>query len=154
MNEPRLLSFKASRRAIGLAVFTGLTLECTFVRELSADDRKAKTSTRGFIRWGLETFLTDAVLVEEPLTRPGTRAWELARVIGEEASVLGQGYGTLHPANVLAPRDRPRRIPRQELRVLARLIWPTLLARPCNPVALDAAVLGLYRQCDELLGPN
>jgi hypothetical protein len=151
MNEPRLLSFKAGRRAIGLAVFTGLTLECTFVRELSSEDRKAKASTRGFVRWGLETFVTDSIMAEEPVTRPGTRAWDLARVIGEEASVLQQGYATLRPANVLAPRDRPRRVPRQELRVLARLLWPTLLSRPCNPVALDAAVLGLYRQSDVLL---
>jgi hypothetical protein len=150
MIEPRLLSFKASRRAIGLAVFTGLTLECTFVRELSSDDRKAKTSTRAFVRWGMETFLTDAVLVEEAVTRPGTRAWELSQVIGDEASVLPQGCLVLHPSHVLAHRDRPRRIPRQELRVLGRLLWPTLLARPCNPVALDAAVLGLYRQATVL----
>lgn len=146
MIEPRLLCFKASRRAIGLAVFSGLTLECTFVRELSAEERLAKTSTQTFVRWSIETFLTDAVLVEEPVTRPGTRARDLARIIYDQAAALQQTVSSSHPHDVLARRDRPSRVPRQELRLLARLLWPGLLARPCNPVALDAAVLGMYHQ--------
>jgi hypothetical protein len=152
MNEPRLLSFKASRRAIGLAVFTGLTLECTFVRELSSDGRKAVASTRQFVRWSIETFPSDSILVEKALTHPGSRGQELARIIRDEGRVVpGGGCIEAHPADVFAPHDRPWRIPRQELRLLARLLWPILLTRPSNPVALDAAILGLNRQAQVLL---
>lgn len=150
MFEPRLLCYKATRRAIGLAVFTGLTLEGTFVRELSSDERLATVSTRAFVRWGIETFLTDAVLVEETVTRPGTRAWQLARTIGDEAAALQQTVSSARPGDILACNDRPRLVVRQEVRLMARQLWPGLLARPCNPVALDAAVLGLYHQSQTL----
>ena len=151
MNDPQLLSFRATRRAIGLAVFSGLTLECTFVREVSADAAKAVESTRAFVAWALETFPTQKVLVEEPVTKDGTRARELDRAIRAELAAVHQSVQTTAGRELLARMDRPPRVPRQELRHIARQIWPQLLGQPCNPVALDAAVLGLFYQVSALL---
>jgi hypothetical protein len=151
-NDMNLLCFRVSRRAIGLAVFSGVTLECTFVRELTSEARSAGQSARAFARWALETFPTDAILIEQPVTQLGSRARELDRILRDELAVIGKPLAELSSRDVLAPRDQPSRSPRQELRLMARMLWPALLRRPCNPVALDAAVLGLYRQTVDLLG--
>lgn len=152
MHNRQLLAFRASRRVIGLACFSGLLLECTFVRELSAEGRAAEQSTRAFVRWALETFPADAVVIEEPVTRPGTRAQELAGVIHREAAAVAEAVTTRKARTLLAEGDRPSRQPRQELRSLAQDLWPQL--RAGSPVALDAAMVGLYEQATHLFTTN
>jgi hypothetical protein len=153
MNDSKLLAIRAGRRAIGLAVFSGLTLECTFFRELTATAHSAEASTRAFVRWILETFPAESVLVEAPVTKASTRAQKLRQAVLDELAAVYTSVDAASAPDVFARRDRPHPLPRRQLRALAATLWPQLFGRACNPVCLDAAVLGLYAQTTELLTP-
>jgi hypothetical protein len=151
MNEQKLLAFKSGRRSVGLAVFSGLTLECTFVRQLSANGASARQSAVAFVRWALDTFPADAAVVEESVAGAGERRSALAAVIRAELGGCVREITVHAPDEVLAKADRPARPPRKELRELACSLWPAFVTRPVSTVALDAAILGFYRQVHGLL---
>ena len=150
MNEPRLLAFRAGSRSLAVAVFTGLTLDCTFVRELPFSIPAAGRSTVAFIRWALDTFPSTVAVVEHNESARLTKTGELARLIEDELTTK-LAVARIAPEDVLAPPDRPRRRPRKELRQIARELWPELEKRRVSPLILDAAVLGLHHQTTVLL---
>src|SRR5688572_25194703 len=111
MNEPKLLAFKTGRRAVGLAVFSGLTLECSIVRELSANGTLAKQSTRAFTRWALETFPCDSAVVESPPVGLDSRRSDLAGAVRDELGGRVRELSVRAPHEILAEPDRPARQP-------------------------------------------
>ena len=148
MNE-RLLAIAVSRRCVAAAAFNGLTLECSFIRELSSQEGKAADSAKKFISWLRGVFPESTWALELPITRDDTRRAVLVKLVKVE--LAGERPRTVQTHEMFNAFGEPRLRTRLDLRRTVATIFPALNARSQHPATLDAAGVGLFVQTARLL---
>lgn len=150
MEQLRVAAIRMERRAVAVAIFIGVRLDYTQVRQLVADAAKAETSVIGFLNWILATFRIQSAAVESIDSEDQIHRAELARVAVEVLRQASVPIWEVSKAEVLASFGHPPLRNRKELREAVAFIWPILNSRDTSPWALDAAAVGLYVQTERL----
>lgn len=149
----RLLSIKAERRAVAIAVFQGSTLRYAEVLTLSSDPEAAQTSAVGFINRTLDRFKIDSAVLEDAVTSEESRSAELIHALEQAISAAGIptrriGKQALFESYAVTPLTT-----RRELHDVIAAIWPQLGTPDFHPSVQDAAAAGLHVQTEcRLLG--
>jgi hypothetical protein len=148
VSRPRLLAVRIERRAVAVAVFSGLHLEGRRVLQLSSDPDRAQASAIGFIR---------EVLLENPCPSAAmeTVADDISRAaiyqaMLEEFRSEGVSLWEIPAKTVLKSLCYPPLKSRSELHELMQEIWPVQGLKQSELCALDAFALGLYVQTERL----
>jgi hypothetical protein len=148
--RPRLVAFRAERRTIAVAVFTGTHLEGRRVRQLSSNPRRAESSAVGFVRAVLaEADCTSAAIETAPAQEDILRS-SLHRAIVAEVRTAGISLWEISKNTLLSAFSHPRLKSRRELRDAVLSIWPLPDLKQSETCALDAFALGLFVQTERL----
>lgn len=143
------------RRTVALAVFRELHLEGVIVRHIPNDLSRAENTILGFAHEMCSHYRIAGVAIEtsERTTARLRRSYACARKAFEEESVSLHEIPVCELMESYAYRPPTRR---QQLRRIARKIWPVLDNKRHGIAALDAALIGLYIQTKHLLNidPN
>lgn len=144
----RLLAITVSRRCVAAAAYSGVNLDCTFVRELSSNGAKASESARKFALWLLEVYPSSRVVIEQPADGDTRRSdlFHLIRLALEAIHPVALVSGE-HVIFAFGEACRTR----VEVRQTVATILPLLNDTSRNTAVLDAAALGLYVQTDSFL---
>jgi hypothetical protein len=151
MGNSKLLAIKVERRTVAAAVFVGLHLDYTQVRQLSSSHTKAESSALGFVHWLAGMFDAESVAMEVQSADSPIRRADLTRAI--VASVRGAGLAVwettkhqLFEAFAVPPLKT-----RKQLREIVSSFWPILEDDRLVAPVMDAAALGLYVQVQRKL---
>ena len=150
--RPRLLAVKIERRAVAVALFSGLHLEGRRVLQLSSDPTRAEASTAAFIREVLSENDCPSAAVESvsgDVRRAILHATILQQCRDNGISVLG-----ISAKIVLETLAHPPLRSRGELRALMLQMWPVQGLKQSQMCALDAFALGLYVQTEWLFAAD
>ena len=138
------------RRTAALAVFRELHLEGVIVRHIPNDTRHAENTILGFAHEMCSHYQLSAVALEKPerITARLRNGYASACKAFEEESVPRHQIqiGDLMKSYASRPLTS-----RQQLRRIARKIWPVLDNKRYGIASLDAALVGLYIQTEYLL---
>jgi hypothetical protein len=141
------------RRTVAVAVFRELHLEGVVVRHIPSDTTRAENTIVGFAHEMCSHYKISAVAIEtnERATARLERSYACARKAFEDESV------SLHEVPLRELMEsyayRPLKL-RQQLRRIARKIWPVLENKRYGITSLDAALVGLCAQTKRLLNIN
>lgn len=147
-----LLSVKAERRVVAVAIFRNHTLRYAAARNLSSDPEVAASSALDFVLRSLRRFDVGSAALEDAHASDEARSVELLNRI--EGLILQQGIPThrfskqsLFEAYAVEPLTS-----RKELRAVVGEFWPQLNTGDFPGAVLDAAALGLYADTEDRLG--
>jgi hypothetical protein len=141
------------RRTAAIAIFRELHLEGVVVRHIPSDISRAEDTIMGFSHEMCSHYSISAVAIEtsEGTTARLKRSYACARKAFAEESV------SLHEVPLRELMEsyayRPLKL-RQQLRRIARKIWPVLENKRYGITSLDAALVGLCVQTKHLLNIN
>jgi|SRR6185312_1601132 len=141
------------RRTAAIALFRELRLEGVIVRHLPNDMLRAENAIVGFAHEICNHYEIAIIAVEsaERITERQQRSYRIAREAFDDESVA------IHEVPIQELMEcyafRPLRV-RQQLRRIARNIWPSLATKQYGNTALDAALVGLCIQTKHLLSIN
>jgi hypothetical protein len=153
MFDSTLAAVSIQRRAAAIAIFRKSHLEEVFTRQFPNDLRIAENRMIGFIRRVLDRSRVGLVTVETADTKSDRirGLWQVANEIfrAEGIPIQATASDILYNSFAVPPLRN-----RDQLRRIARSIWPQLDNRESGRVALDAAVLGLHTQTERLFTIN
>jgi hypothetical protein len=141
------------RRTVALAIFRELHLEGVIVRHIPNDLSRAESAILGFAHEMCSHYKISAAVFEasERATTRIKRSYACARTALEEESISLHEVPICELMEGYAYRPLKRR---QQLRRIARKIWPVLDNKRYGIAALDAALIGLHLQTKHLLNIN
>jgi hypothetical protein len=146
--HPRLLAVRVERRAVAVAVFSGVHLEGRRVLQLSSDAARAEASTAGFIRAVLSENDCPSAAIES--VSGDVRRAVLRAAIMDHCRANGISVWEVSGRIVLEALSHPPLKSRAELRDLMLRMWPVQGLKQSQLCALDAVALGLYVQTERL----
>lgn len=154
MFDLTLAALSIQRRAAAIAVFRKTHLEEVFTRQFPNDLMIAENRMIGFVRRVLERNRVELVAFETAnikLTNRTRGFWQVANGIFHAEGIPIQTI----PSDVLYNSFAvPPLRNRDQLRKIARSVWPQLDNRAADRAALDAAALGLFVQTERLFAIN
>ena len=150
--HPRLLAVRVERRAVAVAVFSGLHLEGRRVLQLSSDPARAATSTAGFIREVLSENECPSAAIEA--ISGDVRRAKLHAAVMEHCRESGISVWEISGKTVVDAMCHPPLKSRTELRELMLQMWPVQGLKQSEMCALDAFALGLYVQTERLFAAD
>jgi hypothetical protein len=146
-----LISIKAERRCIAVAVFRGGTLRYAEVLTLSSDPRAAENSAVGFVNRNVERFEAAFAVLEDAVTADESRSASLIAAL--ERAIAAQGVPTHRIGKLelfLNFAVRPLKT-RKELHTIIVDFWPQLNSSDFHSSIMDAAAAGLFVQTEHRL---
>jgi hypothetical protein len=150
--HPRLLSVRVERRAVAVAVFSGVHLEGRRVLQLSSDPKRAEDSIAAFMREVLHENDCPAAAIESV---PGDiRRAVLHRAILQECRANGMSVWEISKQTVFDALAHPPLKTRSEVRELMLRMWPMVALKRSQVCALDAFALGLYVQTERFFAAD
>jgi hypothetical protein len=150
--HPRLLAVRVERRAVAVAVFSGVHLEGRRVLQLSSDPARAEASTAGFIRAVLSENECPSAAIES--VSGDIRRAILHAAVMEHCRANGTSVWEVSGKAVLEALCHPLLKSRGELRDLMLHMWPVQDLKQSQMCALDAFALGLYVQTERLFAAD
>jgi hypothetical protein len=150
--HPRLLAVRVERRAVAVAVFSGVHLEGRRVLQLSSDASRAGASTAGFIRAVLSENDCPSAAIES--VSGDIRRAILHAAVMEHCRANGTSVWEVSGRNVLDALAHPPLRSRGELRDMMLRVWPVQDLKQSQLCALDAFALGLYVQTERLFAAD
>jgi hypothetical protein len=150
--HPRLVSARIERRAVAVAVFSGIHLEGRRVLQLSSDPKRAAESAAAFIREVLYENNCSSAAIESV---PGdVRRAVLHSAIIRECRALGVSVWEISKLTVFKALAHPSLKTRGDVRELMLRMWPMAALKRSQVCALDAFALGLYVQTERLFAAD
>jgi hypothetical protein len=150
--HPRLLAARIERRAVAVAVFSGIHLEGRRVLQLSSDPDRAEESATAFMRDVLCENNCPSAAIESV---PGdVRRAVLHGAIIEQCRASEISVWEISKEAVFAALAHPPLKTRGEVRDLMLRIWPMAALKQSQVCALDAFALGLYVQTERLFAAD
>jgi hypothetical protein len=150
--QPRLLSARIERRAVAVAVFSGIHLEGRRVLQLSSDPTRAEDSAAAFVREVLyENDCPSAAI--ESVPRDVRRA-SLHGAILHQCRTNGVSVWEISKQTVFEALAHPPLKTRGEVREVMLRMWPMAALKQSQVCALDAFALGLYVQTERLFAAD
>jgi hypothetical protein len=150
--RPRLLAVRVERRAIAVAVFSGIHLEGRRVLQLSSDPARAEASAAGFIRAVLSENECPSAAIES--VSGDIRRAILHAAVLDHCRSNGTAVWEVSGKVVLEALSHPPLRSRGELRDLMMRMWPLQGLSQSQMCALDAFALGLYVQTERLFAAD
>jgi|SRR5579872_4846210 len=150
--HPRLMAVRIERRAVAVAVFSGLHLEGRRVLQLSSDSTRAEESSSSFIREVLSENDCPSAAVES-ISGDVRRAILYAAIL-KQCRTKGISVWEISGRIVLETLAHPPLKSRNELRDLMLQMWPVQGLKQSQMCALDAFALGLYIQTERLFAAD
>jgi len=150
MNDNTLAALSIERRTLSLALFTDNHLDEMVVRHLPVELKKASSSVVGFLNSSFDSRHIEFIALLQPHVPKSLRAELLYRSAIEAIRFAGiplieVGEKQLLDSYACKPLRR-----KEQLRRIARTIWPSLNTARASHSSLDAALVGLYTQVDRL----
>jgi hypothetical protein len=150
--HPRLLAVRVERRAVAVAVFSGVHLEGRRVLQLSSDAARAEASTAGFLRAVLSENDCPSAAIES--ISGDVRRAVLHAAIMDHCRASGTSVWEVSGRIVREALCHPPLKSRAELRDLMLHMWPVQDLKQSQMCALDAFALGLYVQTERLFAAD
>jgi hypothetical protein len=145
----RLLACVISRRVAGVAVFINGHLEYSKARQLSSELGSAERSIFSLVHYVADHFSPRILVLN---TRSDSaRSEDLAEMAKDAARQREMTLWEVDSDDLLLAYGEPALKSPSEVRVVAATIWPVLNEGSMHHSVLDAASLGLYAYCEQLL---
>jgi hypothetical protein len=152
VSHPRLMAVRIERRALAVAVFSGIHLEGRRVLQLSSNPSRAESSTAGFIREMLSENNCPSVAIES--VPDDIRRAVLHGAIVQQCRANEISVWEISKQSVFDALAHPPLKTRSEVRDLMLRIWPMAALKQSQVCALDAFALGLYVQTERLFAAD
>jgi hypothetical protein len=148
----RLLACVISRRVAGVTVFVSGHLEYAKAKQLSHDRGSAERAVASLVHFVADHFAPGILILNTRSESPRSEA--LAGIVKEAARQREMTLWEVESEALLLAYGEPALKYPSEVRAVAATIWPVLNEKSGDESVLDAAALGLYAYCEQLLRAN
>ncbi len=148
-----LISIKAERRSIAIAVFRGSALRYAEVLTLSSDPHAAESSAIGFVNRNVERFEAVSAVLEDAVSAEESRSANLIAAVEWAIKSRGVPVQRVGREELFANYAIQPLTTRKDLHAIIAGFWPQLSSSDFHSSIRDAAAAGLYAQTEyRLLG--
>jgi hypothetical protein len=148
MTDLTLAALSIARRTAALAFFAGNRIEDVSIHHLPTNISKAAHSLAGFLNSTFEPHHIAFMALESPLVGCSERATALHAIAVDTIREAGIPMVEVPTHELLSSYGVPALRRREQLRLSAQSIWPSLNNPGATHTAQDAAVLGLHVQVE------
>lgn len=148
----RLVACVISRRVAGVAVFINGHLEYTKARQLSSDMGSAERAIASLVHFVADHFSPRILILNTK--SESSRSEGLGGIAKDAARERQMTLWQVESKALLLAYGEPSLKYASEVRAVAATIWPVLNQKSSDESVLDAAALGLYAYCEQLLRAN
>jgi hypothetical protein len=145
-----LLTIAVERRRVAIAVFSGLQLNHTQARELSAREEEAARATSAFVAWAAHQFRPARIAIQEPPGPAAHRRLALHAIVRGTLISYPAKQTEVDPATLREHFATPALRTKTQLRRIAPELW-SRLGRGGQPSVCDAVLMGIHLQMLDLL---
>lgn len=150
MIEITLAALSIERRTVALALFTNCRLDEIAVRHVPSELTKASHSVTGFLNSTFDLQHINFMVLAQPAANFSRRAEILHQTAIDTIRAAGIPLLEVPEEQLLDSYAHPALRRREQLRRIARSIWPSLNNARATHSAQDAALLGLHTQVERL----
>jgi hypothetical protein len=150
MIDTSLAALSIERRTAALALFTNCRIDEINIRHLPAELSKASHSLVGFLNSAMDLRHIQFIAIAQPLPASSLRTQMLHRTAIDAIRAAGIPLLEVPDEQLFASYAHPPLQRREQLRRIARSIWPSLNNARATHSAQDAALLGLHTQVERL----
>ena len=150
MIDLSLAALSIERRTVALALFTNGRLSGISIHHLPIQPAKASHSLAGFLNSSFDLHHIQNVALEQSSSGHSDRAKVLRGVAIDAIRQAGIPLIEVSVNDLLSSYAHPALRKREQLRRIARSIWPSLNNARATHSAQDAALLGLHTQVERL----
>jgi hypothetical protein len=150
MIDTTLAALSIERRTAALALFTNSRLDGITIRHLPAEPSKALHSLAGFLNSAMDLRHIQFIAVAQPLPTSSLRTEMLHRTAIDAIRAAGIPLLEVPDEQLFASYAHPPLQRREQLRRIARSMWPSLNSARATHSSQDAALLGLHVQIERL----
>ena len=152
MTDQKLAALAVERRTVAVAFFRNSHIEDMLIRHLPADLPRAVNSLSVFLNQVLERNSIEHFAFARPTETASERQRQLSDVCIERARAVGVPFVEVNDADLFAAFGHPALKRREQVRMVGKMIWPSLDSKAATRSAVDAALLGLHAQVERLFG--
>lgn len=148
--ETTLAAFIIERRTVAFALFTNSRLDGISIRHIPAEISKAEHSVTGFLNRTFDVQHITFIALAQLRANSSKRAAILHRAAIDAIRAVGIPLIEVPDERLFDSYAHPALRKREQLRRIARSIWPSLNNARATHSAQDAALLGLHTQVERL----
>jgi len=152
MTDQKLAALAVGRRTVAVAFFRNSHIEDLLIRHLPADLPRAVISLSVFLNQVFERNSIEYFAFVRLPDMASERQRQLSVLCIERARAVGVPFVEVHDADLFAAYGYPALKRREQVRLVGKMIWPSLDSKAATRSAVDAALLGLHAQVERLFG--